>query len=77
MHGKKVQAILFCYDSLLSGKALEKEMVKLAFSISESSFIRYIAEIRAFLAENHSELELCFIRSEGSYQLRPVIIKLN
>ena len=67
--------VLYFYDVLLNGKWLEKEPVKLKFGISEATFIRYIAEIRSFLAEQHPEMELRFQKSDNRYEIQTVSIR--
>ena len=75
MESNKTQVILYFYDVLINGKAIEKEPLKLKFRLSEATFIRYIAEIRSFLVEHHPELELHFKKSDNRYEIQTVTIR--
>ena len=61
--------MLYLLDLLFHGEGIDKEDVQGRFSLSEASFIRYIAEIRAFLMENHPELELHYLKRERRYKI--------
>ena len=70
LHEKKGMLLLQVYDSLTKREHLNRSEFCQEHGISLPTFYRYLADIRAFLMENHPNYILVFDSSEQAYYLR-------
>lgn len=61
--------ILKLYDRLLSGKTVNKTLFSLECNVSERAFDRDVEDIRLYLSEEFSPMELIFDKSKNGYYL--------
>lgn len=71
----KVTRILFLYHSLMRGNLIYKSTSCANFDISARSFDRDIQDIRLFLSESFSNLELIFDEARQGYCIKNLSIK--
>ncbi len=64
----KAQIILFLYERSRSGESISAD----EFAISNPTFHRYIAEIRAFLSNDYLPFESVFDGAEKKYRFKKV-----
>lgn len=65
---KKCHILLGMYDDLLSGQMIKIDVCCAEHNISVSTFRRYIACLRNFLAEKHGE-EIVYLPEVAGYVL--------
>lgn len=71
----KVTRILFLYSSLMKGALVSKRTSCANFDISPRSFDRDIQDIRLFLSESFSNMELIFDEERQGYCIKNLNIK--
>lgn len=71
----KVTRILFLYRSLIRGELIVKTTFCVNFGISPRSFDRDIQDIRLFLSESFSNMELIFDEERQGYCIKNIDIK--
>ena len=63
----KAASILTIYDHLLAGKPCHiKDFMEIC-GISKRTALRYISDIKTYIATNHTDLILLYDRKENSY----------
>lgn len=75
MRMDKITRILLLYRSLIRGDLVTKPSATVEFGISERSFDRDIQDIRLFLSESFSGLELIYDNERRGYHLENLDIK--
>lgn len=60
-------ALLYCLESVLVGRRLNKDEIVSRFSLSDPAFEKYKKRIRQYLSEFHPELELTYKKKRGTY----------
>lgn len=71
----KITRILILYRTLLHGDLITKASATIEFGISERSFDRDIQDIRLFLSESFSDLELIYDDERHGYRLKNLNLK--
>jgi hypothetical protein len=69
MKTTKPQAILLFYERLVRTGRITKTDFLNEVIISETTFKRYVSEIRCFLANYHPDLDLVYHKREDTYCL--------
>lgn len=71
----KSELLLILYDLLLSSEGITKNTFCAEYNVSSSAFKRYISDIRCYLMEYRSYLELQYFCDEKIYKIvRPKIV---
>lgn len=71
----KITRILILYRLLMHGDLINKYSASLEFGISERSFDRDIQDIRLFLSESFSNLELVYDEERRGYCIKNLNLK--
>lgn len=72
MKVRKVQAIIFIFETLLKNKRITKKEIQAEIEIEDVTFRRYIQELRAYLFNFNKPYELVYIKSEDAYFLKNI-----
>ncbi len=67
---KKTETILYIYSKLSNGERIKKKDIFESCLINETSFKRYIDDIRSYLKKHHLPDELVYDRKEDVYYLK-------
>lgn len=65
----KSELLLILYDLLQSVEGITKNSFCTEYCVSSSAFKRYISDIRCYLMENRSYLELLYLREYKTYRI--------
>ncbi|MCM1513956.1 MAG: hypothetical protein NC090_03105 [Anaeroplasma bactoclasticum] len=68
MHYNKTQIVLFIYEQFIDKGMVQPDEIKQKFSLEERTFLRYIAEVRAYLYNFYKGFDIYYIRSQGIYK---------
>jgi len=71
----KATRVLALYQRLMNGEAVYKSTFCMEFEVEPRTFDRYIENIRIFLSESFSWLELIYDRKTKGYRLKNLILK--
>lgn len=68
----KSQIILFLFEDLKEGKRVNSLSFCNDHNISQVTFKRYIAEIRAYLVNAYQNIDIIYIKSENVYCINDI-----
>lgn len=68
MHYNKTQIVLFIYEQFIDKGIIQPDEIKNKFALEERTFLRYIAEVRAYLYNFYKGFDIDYIRSQGIYK---------
>ncbi len=69
MKVNKTQAVIYMATLLVTNHQLRKQDVVSELELTDITFLRYIQEIRAFLANFYPYFELIYSRDKNEYRL--------
>ena len=71
----KITRVLMLYQSLMKGEIVYKASYSVDFDVSERSFDRDIQDIRLFLSDSFSGLELVYDEKQRGYYIKNLAVK--
>lgn len=70
MKATKTQTVLLMYENLTSNGSIHKEYYLSECELSETTFKRYISEMRCYLMNFHPGWELAYAKKDNVYYLQ-------